>query len=121
MTAVLKELYDFWNGFTINAYPERAVPDDAQLPYITYDLKQPNWRGATTYNVRVWYKDTSYTTIAGKVSEISQAIGEGVRLNAEGVIIYLFKDENFLQWQPVEEEEEGLKVAYLSMIIHVLA
>ena len=121
VTDVLRGLYDFWNGFAIKAYPEFNVPDDAKLPYITYELKQPNWRGEAPYFVRVWYEDTSYLSISQKVKQIADAIGEGKRIAVMGGSIYLFKDDMFLQWQPVEDDEENLKIAYLSMIIHVIA
>lgn len=120
MRKTLKGLYEFWSGFGIPAYPEYAVPDDAQLPYITYETKEPAWRDTALYTVRVWYRDTSFEAISRKVDEISNAIGEGCTFALENGFIWLFKDELFMQMQPTDEDDL-LKVAYLSMIIHVLA
>ena len=104
------------------AYPENTVPDDAVLPYITYDIKQPDWRGVASYNARVWYRDTSFLGILTKVDEISDAIGDsGARIVTEGGYIFLFRDNPFFQIQPNDETDEKIKIAYLSMIMHVLA
>lgn len=114
-------LYEFWSSFDIPAYPEYAVPDTAQLPYITYELTQPNWRDSSPYYARVWYKDTSYTNITEKIDEISNAIGEGIRIVTDDGYIFLFKDAMFIQFQPMDAVDEFMKVAYLQMICHVLA
>lgn len=120
MNGTAKGLYQFWTGFNIPAYPEYAVPDDAVLPYITYELVQPNWRDSSPYFARVWYRDTSYVDITRKVDEISAEIGEGKRIVLDDGYLFLFKDSTFIQFQPVEDDED-LKVAYLQMICHVLA
>jgi len=115
-------LYKFWHGFGVPAYPENYVPDDAVMPYITYDLKKPDWRGSISYNARVWYIDTSFGGIMTKIDEIADEIGDtGVRIEDEDGVIFLFKDNPFFQFQPLDEPDEKVKCAYLSMIIHVLA
>ena len=116
---VARALYQFWNGFNIPAYPENSVPDDATLPYITYDMRAPNWSGMSLYNARVWYRDTSFNTILAKVSEISDEIGEGKRIAVLGGSIFLFKEDLFFQMMP--SEDDAVKMAYLSMVIHVIA
>ena len=122
MKQVAKTLYEFWNSFGIPAYPEYSVPDEATLPYITYEVKQPNWRGVASYSAIVWYQDTSFESIANTVDAISTAIGEGKRLVMDDGYLYLFKEDLFVQMQPQSAEgDENMKVAYLSMNIHVLA
>ena len=121
MIDVGKALYKFWSGFSIPAYPEYSVPDDAQLPYITYDIDAPAWRDSSIYNAKVWYRDTSFVDIFNKVAEISDAIGEGVRLPMIKGSIFLFKEANFFQMAPQENDADNMKVALLTMIIHVLS
>lgn len=119
MTDLARALYTFWSGFEIPAYPENGVPDDAKLPYITYSISKPEWRSTSIINARVWYRDTSLVAISNKVDQISDAIGEGITLKTSNGLIGLFKDDNFLQFQPTEEMVE-IKIAYLSVIIHAL-
>lgn len=117
---LLKALYQFWSQFGIPAYAEESVPSDAVLPYITYSISIPEWKDTTITNARLWYAGTSYTEIAAKLDEISQVIGEGVSIKTDGGVIYLFKDNNFIQFQPYEASNDSTKVAYLSMVQHVL-
>lgn len=121
MKNTAKGLHDFWSSFGIPAYPEYAVPDNAALPYITYELIEPNWRDSSPYYARIWYRDTSYIGITEKVDEIRNAIGEGVRIVINDGYVFLFKDTTFIQFQPTEAEDEYIKIAYLQMICHVLA
>lgn len=122
MKDVAKALYEFWNGFAIPAYPQDHVPDDATLPYITYELKQPNWRGIASYSANVYYRDTSYESISHTVDLISAEIGEGKKLVMPTGYIYLFKEDLFAQIQAdTETDLDNMKVALLTMNIHVLA
>ena len=54
MTNTAKALYQFFSGFGIPAYVEYAPPDNAQLPYITYQLIEPDWDDGGTFYARVW-------------------------------------------------------------------
>lgn len=120
MIKTAKGLYEFWNEFQIPAYPENAVPDDAQMPYITYEVKQANWSDYAPYSVRVWYRDTSYDAISRKVDQISERIGNGYSFSLNGGFIWLFKEDSFIQMQPAQDADLLIKVAYLSMLIHTL-
>lgn len=119
VTDIAKTLYSFWSGFGIPAYPENGVPDEAKLPYITYSINMPEWKEETIVNARVWYRDTSLQAISAKIDEISSAIGEGVSLSSQNGCVYLFKDSNFVQFQPSEAMVE-MKVAYLTLILHAI-
>lgn len=118
MTNVAIALQSFWAGFDIPAYVENAVPDNAQMPYITYRLAQPDWRETMSMYARIWYRSTSFRGLAAKVDEISQAIGTGLTVPFTGGFITLFKDGNFAQYMP--DEDETIKVAYLSLTMHAM-
>lgn len=116
MGATATALYSFWSSFGIPAYIEGYAPDDAVEPYITYELKKPNWTALTVVTARVWYRDTSYVGITGKIDEISERIGEGVLIPCGEGFLQLFKDDEFVQFQPYEVDDT-MKVAYLSMVM----
>ena len=116
MTNTATTLYTFWNSFQIPAYPEYNIPDDASMPYITYELVEPEWRNQIVAYARVWYRDTSYVSITRKLDEISNRIGEGLLLPSGDGYILLFKDTQFIQFQPYEVDDD-VKIAYLSMIM----
>lgn len=117
---VATALHDFWNSFGVEAYPEETVPDNAERPYITYEIVMPEWYGMATYNVRLWTKSTAFKQVTSLAEMIRQAIGDGKRIPVRsGGNIWLFKDENFFQIMPSEDITQ--KNAYLSMVIHVIA
>lgn len=108
-------LYGFFSSFGIPAYVENNVPDVAVLPYITYELREPE-RGATCMlTARVWYQDTGFEAISRKVDEIKNAVAEGASLPVENGAIWLWPDDNFCQFQPPDEPK--LKIAYLMLVM----
>lgn len=116
MTNTAKALYGFFSGFGLPAYVEYSPPDDAVLPYITYQLAQPEWHDPTSIYARVWYRSTSYVDISAKVDEIAAAIGEGVSIPTRGGYIVLEKGNPFAQYMPMEGDDT-LKVMYLNLIL----
>ena len=105
MRDVATTLYSFWSSFGIPAYPEYNIPDDAEMPY-------------TSMHARVWYRDTSYVSISTMLDMISNRIGDGLSLRFGNGFMTLFKDSQFIQFQPYEVDNE-VKVAYLSLIQNV--
>ena len=91
MTNTAKALYNFFSGFGLPAYVEYNVPDSAVLPYITYQVVEPDWMDAATIYARVWYRDTSYIAINAKADQIKAAIGGGAMLPTDGGFIVLEK------------------------------
>lgn len=66
----------FWGGFSLPAYDERSVPDDAVMPYITYEAVGGSIEEQTTISASLWYKSNSWLTISQKADAIAQAIGQ---------------------------------------------
>lgn len=64
----------FWESFGLPAYDETIVPDDAQLPYITYSVRTDSLDSQLTLNASVWYKGTSWQEVSQKVEEIAEYI-----------------------------------------------
>lgn len=65
----------FWNSFSIPAYDENSVPDDAVMPYITYNSNVGAFDMPISLTASVWYKSLSWRDISLKVKEISGYIG----------------------------------------------
>ncbi len=112
MTSTAQALYQFFSGFSLPAYVEYSPPDDAVLPYITYQVIEPNWPDVGTLYARVWYRSTSFTAINAKVDEIRRAVGEGVSIPTSGGAVYLSKGTPFAQNMPMEGDDT-LRVVYL--------
>jgi hypothetical protein len=118
MTEVAEALYSFFSSFEIPAYVEEIIPDDAQLPYITYRLVDPAWGEQVSLPARIWYKDTKLTSINAKSADIKQAIGQGKSIKTKSGFVTIFADTNFAQYQPYDSEgQSNVKVVYLSLIL----
>lgn len=71
---------DFWDSFSVPAYPVTNVPDENKRPvaYITYQNPTSDFYGGDQYSqVNVWYRTTSEKKINSIVSEIEGAIPMG--------------------------------------------
>ena len=117
MTNVARTLYGFFSSFGLSAFPEYLVPDDAQLPYITYQLAEPDWKDSTTIYARVWYRSTSLTEISRKVDVIRAAVGQGLSIPTATGGIMLTKGTPFVQYMPMEGDDT-LQVMYLLFDLH---
>ena len=67
----------FWNSFGLIAYDATSVPDNAQLPYITYEASFDGFGSAIAQTANLWYRGTSWKPISLKELEIAKAIGRG--------------------------------------------
>lgn len=119
MTEVAKALASFYGGFRIPAYEEYSVPDDAELPYITYTVPQGDAFQSATHQARVWYATDkgapSNVQVNAKADEILAAIGRGVRLPAgQGYVIIYPGTGTLAQNQP---SDDGTRIVYLNLEI----
>jgi len=115
-------IYSFLAGFSIPAYASASVPDQAEFPYITYDLVLGEW-GEPEVNmpVNVWYRTESEAIPNAKVREISQAIGMGgVTLPCDGGMLWLKKGSPWAQAMTIEGEDAGVKRRYVNINIEFL-
>jgi hypothetical protein len=117
MTDTATALYNFWSSFGLPAYIEEHVPDDAQLPYITYTIVKPEWKENASTQGRVWYMSNSFVPLNAKVDEISELIGDGHSIKTPHGMIVLYKDVNFVQIQPFPEDT-NMRVAYLNLVLN---
>lgn len=72
----VQALDKFWNSFGIPAYDENSVPDDAKLPYITYNVVMDNLDNVVNMYASIWYRSTSWREVTLKACEIGKHIVE---------------------------------------------
>ena len=66
----------FWSGFGLTAYDENTVPDDAAMPYITYQAVGGNIDTHSTVSASLWYRSDSWADISKKADDIAKAISQ---------------------------------------------
>ena len=116
MISTATALYGFFSGFDIPAYGTNTVPDDAELPYLTFPLTEPEWSSSASFYVTVYYRNevSNYQSLS-KADEIVQAIGPGVYLECEGGIIMLTPMTPLIQELPPDGDVRG---AYINLQIN---
>lgn len=116
MIATAKALQTFFSGFGIPAYAENTVPDDAELPYITYPLREPEWNAKTTFYAIVYYRhQTSNLDSLTKADEIVREIGGGIELTIDGGYIVLWPETPLVQAMPPNGD---VRPAYINLSIN---
>lgn len=119
MRALHQALYTFWSGFhhgstSIPAYLTGHVPDDAAFPYITFEVVEGGFGGATLLTAIVWCKDGSGASVnaqrAAILDEIRAAIPESGRVLrfTGGACVLYPNDANFLSYYDDPEDKTVL-------------
>lgn len=75
----MQTLQSFWGGFSLKAYDENTVPDNAPFPYITYEASVDSFGSVLAQTASLWYRDSSWASITEKEEQISEYIGRGGR------------------------------------------
>lgn len=84
MINTAQALYQFWSSFGLPAYTVGTVPDEAQIPYITYSLVETEPLEPLTHYAQVWYRTTSNAALLAKTDEIMAVLKNGVRIPCDG-------------------------------------
>ena len=117
MTKSARALYEFFSGFGIPAYVHDSVPDNAQMPYITYELIEPEPLSFSYLHASVWYRDTSYAAVSAKCDQIKAAIGWGTSIPTGSGFIALFREKGTPFAQVLSDPNPETKRVLLTMRI----
>lgn len=90
MKATAATLKEFFSGFGLKAYLPQGVPESESLPYITYNLSEPDWATQGNMYCQVWYPRGRMGELLAKADAIMAAIGEGVKLATENGYVMLY-------------------------------
>lgn len=91
-------LNTFWNSFNIPAYDSQTIPEDATLPYITYETATDSLDNRVTLTNSLWYRSTSWKDITEKADEIAERIGIGGEIiKIDNGYVWLMRGTPFAQ------------------------
>jgi hypothetical protein len=109
-------LYDFFSSFGLPAYADTAVPDDAEYPYLTYNLVLNAWDGGeTAITVNLWDRTTKESTLNALAEQISETIGIGGKvLSCDLGYVWLKRGNPFCQ-SLVDEQSSDIKRRYINI------
>lgn len=110
----------FWSSFGLTAYGEQTVPDDAVVPYITYETSVGDTDDQLALTASLWYRSMSWTEITAKVEEISSAIGRGGKtIPYEGGLLWVTRGIPFAQ-RISEPGDDTMRRYYMNVTVNYL-
>lgn len=116
----MQTLHTFWSGFNLPAYDVNSVPDDAVLPYITYETASDSWGNKVAQTASLWYRSSSWAGITEKEAQIADYIGRGGRMLAyDGGAMWICKETPWAQ-RLGEPSDEMVKRIVLNISIEFL-
>lgn len=109
-------IHHIWSQFGLKAYDENSVPDDAQMPYITYNVSVGAIENVQLLNGSLWYRSTSWTEITQKSHEIAEYIGGNgyVVLKIDGGYVWVTQGSPFAQRMP-DDGDDMVKRIYINL------
>ena len=113
-------LQSFFDGI-MPSYAASAVPDDATLPYLTYELITSAWNGGEVgLTVNMWFRTTSEKEPNAAVDKLSKAIGlGGVFLHCDDGIIWLKRGSPWAQ-SLTDATDKTIKRRYINVTAEYL-
>lgn len=99
------------------AYDELSLPDNAQLPYITFQVITGDIEQALFPTASIWYHGSSWAAIDAKLAEIAAAIEDAgpLPLN-DGGYMYITKGTPFAQ-RMADETDPNIKRYILNLAV----
>ena len=107
-------IHAFWSSFGLTAYDENSVPDDAQLPYITYSLGYDSFNSNVNLTASIWYRSTSWVNITAKADDIYSEITAGGKiLPTDNGGIWIKRGSPF--YQRMGDDDKNIKRVYINI------
>ena len=113
-------IHEFWSSFNIPAYDESAVPDDAVMPYITYNVATDSLDSILPLHGSLWYRSTAWDEITQKSEEIAEVLGANGYLikKINNGYVWMQKGKPFAQ--RMTDEDEQVRRIYVNVTAEFL-
>ena len=114
MLNTAKTLKTFFGGFSLPAYTLESVPDDVDLPYITFPLVEPEWGEQANFYCQVWYRKNQLAALLAKADAIVKAIGVMKEFDQDGGHLVIYPSSPLIQILT----DETTQSAYINLAIN---
>ena len=114
-------IYTFLSGFNIPAYAATSVSDDAEFPYLTYELVTGDFMdGELAMVVNLWYRGDSEAEPNAKAREIAERITSGGRIIAfDGGAVWIKKGSPYCQSMG-DTADDKIKRRYINLTVEFI-
>lgn len=107
-------LHNFWSSFGLPAYDETSVPDEVEMPYITYSVATGSLNDTIGLTATIWYRSSSWKEITKKKDFIAEHIGVGGKvIKLDKGYLYLCRSSTFAQRIP--SSDDSVRAYYLQL------
>lgn len=109
-------LNSFWNSFGLPAYDENTIPDDVEMPYITFEVSTGRMEDLILLSASLWYRSQSWAEITQKANQIGQAIARMMppAIALDNGRLYLYQGSPFTR-RMAEPSDNGVRRIVLNV------
>ena len=98
-------IHNFWNSFGVPAYDENTVPDDAVLPYITYEVAVDDFGHTVISATNIWDKSTSWNGVTSILELVTNELGlGGTTRRYDGGLMWIMRGTPFARRVPDDNQ-----------------
>lgn len=114
-------LQSFWSSFGLPAYDENTVPEDASLPYITYEVATGSFENEIPLTASVFYKGSTWGPITQKTHEIAQRLYElrGSAIRIDDGLIRIWEGTTPL-FQRMGDEDDQVRWIVVNVMVEFM-
>ena len=111
--------YSLWSQFSIPAYDELSVPDNAAMPYITYQVITDELDSPVAPTASIWYRGSSWEAIDKKLQEITAKITNMQPVRLDDGFMYVTKGSPWAQ-RMAEDTDRTVRRYVLNLNVEFL-
>lgn len=89
-------LYQFWSQFDLPVYDENSVPDNAKMPYITYETQFGSIDDVLSLSASIWTRGKSWQTTTDVALMIENRIDSMQPIKIDNGYLFITKGTPFL-------------------------
>lgn len=109
-------IHQFWSRFGLPAYDSSTVDDDAEMPYVTYDVSTGSIGDFILLTASLWYRSESWVAITAKTHEIEEYLTtmSPPTIKIDGGRAYFTKGAPFSQ-RMADPNDDSVRRIYLQV------
>lgn len=114
-------MFNFWRNATrLPCYAEGSVPDDATLPYVTYETIIDSLDSSVMPNATVWMRTESWSPLDSIQTAVEQYIDRGRLIKMDIGSMFVNKGSPFAQ-RTVDENDKSIKGYLFTLEVEFLS
>lgn len=106
-------IHSFWSSFGLPAYDQYTVPDDATMPYITYNVAEAEIDNYVGLYGNVWYRGTSWEQAELKTAEIASRLARMNPIKLDNGYLALNLGTPFAQ--RLQDPDDNVRRIYINL------